>query len=217
MATVRQLVERELRDISSSVSTDPTQTLDKIDQVVVAVNFLDSVVRLPEDVYGDILAARRILENLSSTSVRTPQINSNTLGRQLTDALLLYGNICKNTKGKNRSDGDFYVEKRKKIKTKAKFTVASCTTSVLRTMWQGSPSLLSPSFLWCVLQLRCLRKYPHAIIQQNPRNQQQQQLTVSIFSRVCVGSVDTLLLMFRNSLSTSWRRAATGKESAIWI
>ena len=28
-----------------------------------------------------------------------------------------------------------------------------------------------------------------------------------------MGSVDTLLLMFRNSLSTSWRRAAT--ESAI--
>ena len=30
---------------------------EKIDQVVVAVNFLDSVVRLPEDINGDISAA----------------------------------------------------------------------------------------------------------------------------------------------------------------
>ena len=67
VAALRQLVERELRNISSSVSTDPMRTLVKNDQVAVPVNFLDSVVRLNEDIYGDILAARRILENLSST------------------------------------------------------------------------------------------------------------------------------------------------------
>ena len=67
VAALCQLVERELRNISSSVSTDPMRTLVKIDQVAVAVNFLDCVVRLNEDIYGDISAARRILENLSST------------------------------------------------------------------------------------------------------------------------------------------------------
>ena len=84
VAGLRQLVIREIENICSSLSTEPTQqfdTLEKIDQVVVAINFLDSVVRLPEDVYGDISAARRILENLSSTSVRTPQISSNMPGR----------------------------------------------------------------------------------------------------------------------------------------
>ena len=39
--------------------------------MVVALNFLDSVVRLPEEVYLDISVARRIIENLSSASVRT--------------------------------------------------------------------------------------------------------------------------------------------------
>ena len=37
--------------------------------------------RWPGDIYADISAGRRILENLSSTSVRTPQINSNAPGR----------------------------------------------------------------------------------------------------------------------------------------
>ena len=37
--------------------------------------------RWPWDIYGDISAARRILENLSSNSVRTPQINNNAPGR----------------------------------------------------------------------------------------------------------------------------------------
>ena len=78
VAALRQLVERELRNISSCVSTDPLDALEKIDQFIVAVNFLDSVVREDILIYGDISAARRILENLSSSSVRTPQVNSNT-------------------------------------------------------------------------------------------------------------------------------------------
>ena len=59
VAALRQLVERELRN-SSSVSTDNSEALEKIDQVIVALNVLDSVVRLTEDIYGDISAARRI-------------------------------------------------------------------------------------------------------------------------------------------------------------
>ena len=35
---------------------------EKIDQVVVAINFLDSVVRLPENINGDISTAGRIIE-----------------------------------------------------------------------------------------------------------------------------------------------------------
>ena len=60
VAALRQLVEKELQNISSSVSTDPLEALEKINQVMVAVNFLDSVVWLPEDIYGDSSAARRI-------------------------------------------------------------------------------------------------------------------------------------------------------------
>ena len=60
VAAFCQQVERELRNIISSVSTDPLEALVKIDQVIAAFNFLDSVVRLPKDIYGDISAARSI-------------------------------------------------------------------------------------------------------------------------------------------------------------
>ena len=56
LADLRQLVVREIQNICSSLSTEPTQefdALEKIDQVVVAINFLDSVEWLPEDVYRD--------------------------------------------------------------------------------------------------------------------------------------------------------------------
>ena len=83
LACLRGLVTGEIANICNSFFLEPSEdfdplgTLEKIDQVVFAINFLDSVVRLPEEVYLDIsVARRRIIENLSSASVRTRQINS---------------------------------------------------------------------------------------------------------------------------------------------
>ena len=87
LASLRGLVTGEIANICNSLSLEPSEdfyplgTLEKIDQVVVAINFLDSVVRLPEEVYLDISVARRIIENLSPASVRTRQINSSRPGR----------------------------------------------------------------------------------------------------------------------------------------
>ena len=83
---LRNLVAGEIRSICPSL-TDPAQildieeTLERIDYIVEAVNCLDSVMRLPEDVYRDISAARRIIENSSATSARTPRVNTNMPGR----------------------------------------------------------------------------------------------------------------------------------------
>ena len=60
---------------------DVQEALEKIEQIVEAVNCLDSVMRLPEDVYRDISAARRIIENSSATSARTLRVNTNMPGR----------------------------------------------------------------------------------------------------------------------------------------
>ena len=88
LACLRGLVTGEIANICNSLSLEPSEdfdplgTLEKIDQVLVAINFLDSVVRLPEEVYLDISVARRIIiENLSPASVRTRQINSSRPGR----------------------------------------------------------------------------------------------------------------------------------------
>ena len=57
LACLRGLVTGEIANICHSLSLEPSEdldplgTLEKIDQVVVAINFLDSVVRLPEEVY----------------------------------------------------------------------------------------------------------------------------------------------------------------------
>jgi len=55
---------------------DVQEALEKIDQIVDAVNRLDSVTRLPEDVYRDLSIARRIIERSSTTSARTPRVNT---------------------------------------------------------------------------------------------------------------------------------------------
>ena len=67
LGCLRGLVTGEIANICNSLSLEPSDdfdplgTLQKIDQVVVAINFLDSVVRLPEEVYLDISVARHIL------------------------------------------------------------------------------------------------------------------------------------------------------------
>ena len=43
--------------------------------------FIDSVTRLPEDVYRDLSIARRIIERSSATSARTPRVNTGMPGR----------------------------------------------------------------------------------------------------------------------------------------
>ena len=47
---------------------DADEALENIDQIFKAVNCLDSLLRLPDDVYWNISAARHILENLTNVS-----------------------------------------------------------------------------------------------------------------------------------------------------
>ena len=67
LGCLRGLVTGEIANICNSLSLEPSDdfdplgTLQKIDQVVVAINFLDSVVGLPEEEYLDISVARHIL------------------------------------------------------------------------------------------------------------------------------------------------------------
>ena len=72
---------------------------------------------------------------------------------------------------------------------------------------------MSSSFLKYVLQLKCLHKYPQATNRTTEAKELTATITWSIFSKASKGSVDTLLLMFCNSFSRSWQRAAT--QSAI--
>jgi len=60
---------------------DVQEALETIDQIVYGVDCLDSVMRLPDDVYRDISSANRIIENASSISVSTPRIITNVPGR----------------------------------------------------------------------------------------------------------------------------------------
>lgn len=47
---------------------DANEALENIDQIFKAVNCLDSLLRLPDDVYWNISSARHILENLMNVS-----------------------------------------------------------------------------------------------------------------------------------------------------
>ena len=67
--------------VGPSQMFDVQEALEKIDQIVDAVNCLDSVTRLPEDVYRDLSIARRIIERSSNTSARTPRVNTGMPGR----------------------------------------------------------------------------------------------------------------------------------------
>ena len=60
---------------------DVLEALEKIDQIVEAINCLDSVTRLPADVYQDLSIARGIIERSSATSARTPRVNTGIPGR----------------------------------------------------------------------------------------------------------------------------------------
>ena len=78
---------REIESICCSLRNptavlDVQEALENIDHTVYGVNCLDSVTRLPDDVYRDISSAKRIIENASSTSARTPRIITNMPGRR---------------------------------------------------------------------------------------------------------------------------------------
>ena len=78
---LRNLVLGEIESISR-ILVGPSQmsavqeTLEKIDQIVEAINCLESVTRLPEGVYRDPSIARGIIERSSATSARTPLVNT---------------------------------------------------------------------------------------------------------------------------------------------
>lgn len=82
---LRGLVLGEIESVSRvlvgpSRMFDVQEALEKIDQIVEAINCLDSVTRLPEDVYRDLSIARGIIERSSATSARTPRVNTGIPG-----------------------------------------------------------------------------------------------------------------------------------------
>ena len=79
-------VKLKIENVCCSL-TNPVETLDidealgNIYQVLNAVNCLDSLMRLPYDVYRNISALRNILKNSSRTSTRTLRVNTSIGGR----------------------------------------------------------------------------------------------------------------------------------------
>lgn len=77
---LRRLTAARIEDVYSCLvnndSVDVDDVLEDIEQIFEALYSLDSVVRLSEDIFRDILAAKRILENISRSHSRTPRIFS---------------------------------------------------------------------------------------------------------------------------------------------
>ena len=79
---VKLKIENVCCSLTNPVGTlDADEALENIDQIFNAVNCLDSLMRLADDVYRNISSARNILKNLSRTSARTPRVNTSIRGR----------------------------------------------------------------------------------------------------------------------------------------
>ena len=79
---VKLKIENVCCSLTNPVGTlDADEVLQNIDQIFNAVNCLDSLMGLPDDVYRNISSARNILKNLSRTSARTPGVNTSIRGR----------------------------------------------------------------------------------------------------------------------------------------
>ena len=80
---LRNLVLGEIESISRSllIAVGPSQIIDvqealeKTGQIVNALNCLDFVTRLSEDVNHDLSRGKKIIERSSATSARTPRVN----------------------------------------------------------------------------------------------------------------------------------------------
>lgn len=88
---LRRLTVARIEDVYSRLvnndSLNVDDVLDDIEQIFEALYSLDSVVRLSEDIFRDILAAKRILENISRSHSRTPRIFSGIPGRPSYDLI----------------------------------------------------------------------------------------------------------------------------------
>ena len=62
-------------------SPDVDDILEEVELVFEALNSIDSVVRLSEDIFRDFLSAKRLLENVSKTRSRVPKNISGVSGR----------------------------------------------------------------------------------------------------------------------------------------
>ena len=60
---------------------DADEAVENIDQILNAVNCLNSLMRLSDDVYRNISSARNIPKNISRRSARTPRVNTSIRGR----------------------------------------------------------------------------------------------------------------------------------------
>lgn len=87
---LRKLVIEKIEEVCCSLVNNRVvlnleDVLETIDQIVQAIHCLDSVTRLPENIYQEISAAKRIIENSHSTSTRTPRIFTGVPGRPCYD------------------------------------------------------------------------------------------------------------------------------------
>ena len=62
---VRQSIEKVCSKLNASNDIDFDDVLTTVELLVDAISFLDSVASLPEDIYSDVLAARRAIEGAS--------------------------------------------------------------------------------------------------------------------------------------------------------
>ena len=77
-------IESVCSSLTNSVGTcDAEEALNDIDLIVSAVTCLDSVIRVPDDVYQDISIARRMIENSSQASMRTPRVKTSMIRSQI--------------------------------------------------------------------------------------------------------------------------------------
>ena len=80
---LRRLTVARTKSVYSALtnnSADIDDVLKEVEQILKALNTIDSVFRLSEDIFRDILSAKRMLENISTSRSRTPKNNSGVPG-----------------------------------------------------------------------------------------------------------------------------------------
>lgn len=69
---------------NASGAPNTEDALDRVNEILQAIHCLDSVTRLPEDIYQDVYAAKRVIEK-SVSATRTPLVFTGTPGRPYYD------------------------------------------------------------------------------------------------------------------------------------
>ena len=81
---LRGLIVLRIEGVCSALtnnSADVDDVLEEVEQIFEALNRIDSIVRLSEDIFRDILSAKKLLENISKSRSRIPLNISGIPGR----------------------------------------------------------------------------------------------------------------------------------------